>query len=352
MKKIAGCVFIGILVASMGTMAWAGDNIRVTVSGVAGWPSPNIVLNGNDTTQGTIQLFYNITGYTFPVGDFARFNVDMSSVHLGGANNAVYNNAVLTLTQNGSENLLLLPDLSSFDVTQLGWSGSTEVLIRIPAGVPNTDGTDLVGNLNMSIPGPNHIGTPSTIQVHIRLVYPTSCLKAYNFITDEDFNDIVTLATLNVNTKKDMVTGTSNPGQFSDNILIANTCGQDEVIDLSIILDQRWETNPKDPSKGNAVFTYSANGAMDPDSFNYNLFSNQVSHQQNLCIQNLTIPAGTSLLAAVHSEVIKGQAWSTFGSDPFSFEGEVMQGGGTCSPPLSPDVTPNPISTTLPFVTQ
>jgi hypothetical protein len=351
MKKIARCVFIGLFVASMGTIAWAGDNVSVTVSGVTGWPSPDIVLNGNATTQGTIQLFYNYTGYTFPVGDFARFRVDMSSVHLGGAGNADYNNAVLTLIQNGSQNLILLPDQSSFNVTHLGWTGSTEVLIRIPSGVPSADGTDLVGNLNMSIPGSNHIGTVSTIQVHIRLVYPTSCLKAYNFITDEEFNG-VTLATVNVNTHQDKVTGTSNPGQFSDNILIANTCSQDEVIDLRITLDRRWETNPKDPSQGNAVSTYSANGAFDPDSFMFDLFANKMSYQQNLCLQNLTIPAGTSLLAAVHSEVIKSQSWSTFGSDPFSFEAEIMQAGGTCGSALSFDVTPNPISTTLPWVSK
>src|SRR5262245_6048248 len=269
----AVCALICLIVMFIGTTAWAGDNIQVTVNGV-NTPLPSIKLNGNAATQGTIQLFYTVNAYTFPVGDFATFRIDMLNVHLAGSNNAVYS-APLTLVQNGSQNVILLPATSSFSVTGLGWTGTTNVLIRIPAGVPNADGTDLVGNLNMSIPGPNHVGTPSSVQVHIRLVHPTACLKSYNFITDTDFNSIITLATVNVN-KQGKVTGTSNPGQFSDNVLIANTCGQDETIDLGILLDSRWETNPNN-NPGNAVFTYSANGAIDPDSFDIDAFGAQAA---------------------------------------------------------------------------
>src|SRR4030095_4761509 len=188
----------------------------------------------------------------------------------------------------------------------------------IPAGVPSADGTELVGNLNMRIPGSNHVGTPTSVQVHILLVHPTACLKSYNFITDTDFNSIITLATVNVN-NNGKVTGTSNPAQFSDNILIANTCGQDETIDLDILLDSRWETNPNN-NPGNAVFTYSANGEIDPDTFDIEDFGAQAAQKQNLCLKNVTVPAGKSFLATVHSGVIKGLNVALLGTQPFSFQ--------------------------------
>ena len=131
-KRAVG--FAGLIVMIMSTTAWAGDNIQVTVNGV-NTPLPSIKLNGNAAIQGNIQLFYTVNAYTFPVGDFAKFRIDMVNVHLSGTNNAVYN-APLTLIRHGSENVTLLPATSSFSVTGLGWTGTTEVLIRIPAGVP------------------------------------------------------------------------------------------------------------------------------------------------------------------------------------------------------------------------
>ena len=345
-SKSTVCALAGIIVLIASTTAWAGDDIQVTVNGV-NTPLPSIKLNGNATTQGVIQLFYTVNAYTFPVGDFATFKVDMLNVHLSGSNNAIYN-APLTLVQNGSENVILLPATSSFTVTGLGWTGTTNVQVRIPAGVPNVDGTDLVGNLNMRIPGTNHVGTPTSVQVHIRLVHPTACLKSYNFITDTDFNSTVTLATVNVN-KNGKVTGTSNPGQFSDNVLIANTCGQDETIDLGILLDSRWETNPNN-NPGNAVFTYSADGEIDSDSFDFSDFGEQAAQKQNLCLKNVTIPAGTSFLATVHSGVIKGMSVALLGTQPFSFQANIVQPNTSCTGALSTYSLPNPVSTTLPFI--
>ena len=345
-SKSAVGVLAGLIVMIMSTTAWAGDNIQVTVNGV-NTPLPSIKLNGNAAIQGNIQLFYTVNAYTFPVGDFAKFRIDMVNVHLSGTNNAVYN-APLTLIQNGSENVTLLPATSSFSVTGLGWTGTTEVLIRIPAGVPNADGTDLVGNLNMRIPGPNHVDTPTSVQVHILLVHPSACLKTYNFITDTDFNSIITLATVNVN-NSGKVTGTSNPGQFSDNVLIANTCGQNETIDLAILLDSRWQTNPSD-NPGNAVFTYSANGEISPNTFDIDDFGAQAAQKQNLCLKNVTIPAGTSFLATVHSGVIKKMSVALLGTQPFSFQANITQANTSCTGALSTYALPNPASTTLPFV--
>src|SRR5688572_21645653 len=124
---------IGLMIAVGAGTTWAGDDIQMTVAGV-GSPLPSLKINGNATTQGTIQLFYVVTGYSFPVGDFASFTVSMTDVHLSGPSNANYP-ATLTFTQNGSQSLTLTPSPGSFSVNQLGWTGSSSVQITIPSNV-------------------------------------------------------------------------------------------------------------------------------------------------------------------------------------------------------------------------
>src|SRR5262245_1047900 len=165
MKRIL--MMTAVVLAITTSTAWAGDNVQVTVSGTS--PVPTQKLNGNDAIQGTIQLWYTVNSFTFPVGDFGSFSINMKDVHLSGTNNAVYP-APLTIQQNGSEDLILTPDQTNFTITGLGWNASTTVHISIPAGVSDADGTDIVGNLHISVPGGNHVGTPTTVQVHIRLV--------------------------------------------------------------------------------------------------------------------------------------------------------------------------------------
>jgi hypothetical protein len=101
------------------------------VNGI-GTPAPSLKLNGNQTTKGTIQLFYTVTDYAFPVGPFAQFSIDMTDVHLSGA--AGTYPAPLSLKQNGSESLVLTPDQTNFIISDLGWTDSSIVQITIPAG--------------------------------------------------------------------------------------------------------------------------------------------------------------------------------------------------------------------------
>jgi hypothetical protein len=338
---VAGCLLALSLSASR--PAAAGDDLQVTVSGV-GSPVPTLKINGNATTQGTIQLFYTVNDFVFPTGPFAQFSVSMVDVHLSGKADANYP-APLTLKQNGSENVLLTPDQTSFSISGLGWTGSATVQIAIAAGVPTADGTELVGNLNMSVPGPNHVGTPTTIQVHIKLVHPTACIKVYNFVTDADFNDILTSTHINV---KNGTVKSSQPGQFGDDVLIANTCSTAESFDLQIALDPRFETNPNN-NPGNAVFTYATSGDVDPSTFSIQSFGTGTPQGQNLCLQNFTIPATTSFLATVHSQVIKGLSSGALGSSPFTFGAAVRTAGSGCAGSLDTVAVPNPVSTTLPF---
>jgi hypothetical protein len=337
--RVTVCLLAVLVLAARSA---AADDLQVSVNGI-GTPAPSLKLNGNQTTQGTIQLFYMVTDYAFPVGPFAQFSIDMIDVHLTGTNGSY--NAPLTLKQNGSESLQLTPDQTNFTITGLGWTGSTVVQITIPDGVSNVDGTDLVGNLNMNVPGPNHVGTPTTIQVHVRLVHPTACLKVYNFITDADITQIVDATTITV--KKGSVKS-SQPGQFGDDVLIANTCLSTHSFDLGIALDPRFEMNPNN-NPGNAVFTYSTSGEIDPTTFSIQSFGTGTPNGHQLCLQNVTMQANTSFLATVHSQVIKGQSSAALGSSPFAFGADVRTAASSCGGALDTTATPNPVSTTLPF---
>src|SRR5262245_45839557 len=138
MKRIL--IMTAMVLAIATSTAWAGDHVQITVSGAS--PIPTQKLNGNDALQGTIQLWNTVNSFTFPVCNFGSLSINMHDVHLSGNNNAVYP-APLTIQQNGSEDLTLTPDQTSFSISSLGWSASTIVHISIPAGVSNEDGTDI-----------------------------------------------------------------------------------------------------------------------------------------------------------------------------------------------------------------
>jgi hypothetical protein len=326
--------------------AWAGDNVQVTIS--AGSPTPTQKLNGNDAIQGTIQLWYTVNSFTYPVGNFGSFSINIQDAHLTGTNNAAYP-APLTIQQNGCEDLTLTPDQTNFTVTGLGWTGSTTVHIFIPAGVSNADGTDIVGNLHISVPGGNHVGTPTSVQVHILLVHPTACLKVYNFVTDENFTSILSSTTVQLGGRLDEVKST-NPGQFSYDVLIVNTCGTTLVTDLGIALDSRWETNPHN-GHGNPVTTYSTAGVVDPGTFNILTFGTGAAAGHLLCLQNVSIPTSTTFLATVHSEVIKDLSAALLGTAPFTHSAALRQANTGCTGANNSTALPNPASTVLPFTT-
>ena len=212
---------------------------------------------------------------------------------------------------------------------------------------PTADGTDLVGNLKLDA-GPQ-VGTVTNIQVHIRLVHPTDCLKVYDFVTDQDFTmGILDTTSLKVptNGQKAGKVVSSQPGQFADNVLVVNTCGSDQSFDLGIGLDSSFTVNG-----ANAVKTYTAAGEFDSSNFNAILSGTGTPYGQNLCLQNVTVVAGTSFLASVHSKVKDNWPHTSLPVDgSFDFAASLYQDANSgCSGPLHPLAAPNPATSSLPF---
>lgn len=363
---------------SLASPGWAKDAVKASVANWTG--SPIVQINGNAYAQGTyavgtIHLTYTVVGNTFTAGPFGSFDLDWAigaNLTNGGTTNyapAGTNPAGITLNlkQIGGTNVLLDIDPGSFLVTSNQQTGKSHVGLTIGAGVPddpelNCDGCELVGHLQLSTtPQGAKLDTVTDVLVKIKLVHPTACLKVYNFVTDQD-HQLGTLTTtdlkIGTNGRNAGKVVSSQPGQYSDNVLIANTCSSDESFDLKIGLDPKFETNPSN-NPGNAVFTYSTAGEVDPDSFAISGFGTGTPQGQQLCLQNVTVAAGTSFLATVHAQVIKGTLASTLpgdsdgdGKNNFDFAATLYETvNASCTGALDSEATPNPASFALPYTT-
>jgi hypothetical protein len=356
MSRTAMCAMTGRLLTIMIVMllcgmpagnAWAKDSMDVTVTNATG--SPVIVNNGQ--AVGTIQLFYTVSASQFTLGEFATFDVNwiVSQGHPATDYGSGVTFALIQNQQGG--NVDLSPDPATFTLTAAGQSGVSKVTVVITGTPPDDDGTDLVGNLKLDA-GPK-VGTVTNIQVHIRLVHPTTCLTVYDFVTDQDFSiGILSTTSLNVPTNGANAgkVVSSQPGQFSDNVLIANTCATDQSFDLRIGLDPSFSTNPNG-NPGNAVFAYTAAGEFDTSNFGTILSGTGTGHQQNLCLPNVTVAANTSLLVTVHSKVRDKWPQASLPADgSFDFAASLYENvNAGCSGTLHSQATPNPATFTLPF---
>ena len=341
-------IFALALVCALPALASAKDSMEVLVTNATGSP----VIRHNGQATGTIQLIYTVNANAFTVGEFATFDINwVTSAGSGPATNYGAGEPFrLTQDQEGGY-VDLVPSPGSFLLTTTGQSGTSKVTVYIkPDGSgnpPDADGTDLVGNLKLD--AGSKVGTVTSIQVHIRLVHPTNCLKVYNFVTDTEFNDLLTTSlTVPTSGKNAGKVVSSQPGQFSDNVLIANTCATAMSFDLSIGLDSSVATN----SNGNPVKSYTADGLVDSSDIETIVTNGTgTNHGVNLCLPNVTVPAGASFLATVHSSVKDKWLQTSLPADgSFDFAASVLQiGSPACSGALEPLATPNPATFTLPF---
>ncbi|WP_139335918.1 hypothetical protein [Aromatoleum tolulyticum] len=352
------------LLAIFANPAAAKDAVQSSVSDWTG--TPIIQNNGNPDAQGTfavgtIQLTYTVVGYTFTAGDFGSFKLNwgVQANYSGGQSTSYSPDLTLKIEQIGGSHLELTPSPAEFNPLSNTAQDTSVIDIAIGSNVPNDpalncDGCTLVGNLKLvTDPSGAKLDTVTNVQVKLVLAHPDSCLKAYNFITNQDTGSEITTTTLNVATngaKKGTVTS-SAPGQFSDDVLVANTCANEQDFDLKIALDPNFETNPSN-NAGNAVFTYSKNGAVDQQNFDLSSFGLGTPQGQQVCLRNVTIPADSSFLATVHSQVKKGTVASALpASKTFQFAAALHQtSNSACAGELRTDVAPgNPVGAALGF---
>ncbi len=338
-----------LLLFSLSSLASAKDDILATVTPLSG-PTPIIVENGNP--PGTIHVLYTVIGFTWPAsGLFASVTIELEAQEGKGKDTEYPLTLNLTQKQQGEENLIVTPGPASFEVVEVGWSDSSAVTVSIPAIVPEPeDGATMVGVLQLETEPQHALRTAPTVIFKLTLVHPNSCLMAYNFITDQEYMEIVPSTLVNVN-KKGNVNSLNPFGQLSDNILIVNTCAFDVSFDLLTLLDSTFRTNPHN-NPGNAVFTYFPEGFENPGGFiaASGEFGAETVQGQQLCLTDITLAVEASFLATVHMEIIRRLHVSALPSGgEFLFTAELYLAGSGCTGDLSGDAIDNPVTVPLPF---
>jgi hypothetical protein len=347
-------------ILGLAASAWAKDAINASVSQPLTGQTPAIAVNGNPYSPGTyavgtIQLFYTVNAFQFTAGPFASFQLNLQDVQTSTSGPTPSYPVTLNLNQIGSQNLVFTPAPGSFPVTGPGWSAASTISIAIANSVPlnpalNTDGTDLVGNLQLSVaPQGSHLDTVTNVQVHIRLVHPTSCLKLYDFVTSQDMANAVTTLEVTLfknGPKAGKVQGTKPYSQLSNNVLVVNTCPSAQTFDLAINPDSDFSGTPN--PNGNSVFTYTKVGSTDPLTFNISDFGNGTPHGTIYCLGSLTLSGGNSLLAAVHTSISEVSGSSLPSNSIFNFSASLRAAGAGCTGALMPAI-PNPASQAIPF---
>jgi hypothetical protein len=350
---IAAALLLGVAAA-----AGASDAVQVGVTPV-GSPTPIITEAGHGITPGTfaigdITLDYVVIDSVFPTGLFAQFDVNLGVLASTKRGTATAYPVELSLTDIGSPNVNMTSTPNPLSISGISWTGSSRVSIYIPATVAadadlNADGSEIVGNLKLETPPGSHMDTPTSIKVRIKLVHPTACVRFFDFITDAELETTYSSIDIKFHPTTHKLQNTT-PGRLSNNLLVVNTCGATETFDLKVTLDSLFTTAPSN-NPGNAVFTYSAAGEVDPNTFLLSSFGAGTPRGQQLCLQNLSIAAGTTLLTTVKMDLAAPA--NTYAADlpaGFTFGGTLFGAGSGCSGSVDPLPSPNPVSAVLSWV--
>jgi len=344
--------------AATASFVWAGESVRAAVTVPSGQPQPLITANGNPYAQGNyavgvLRLEYTYVGFVFQPGPFASFDLGLDTVSGNGA--ATVYPAPLNLVQSGSTNVALTAVPSAFTVTPMPWSGASIVSISIPQSVAadpalNVDGTVIVGNLQLTTGPGAKLGTTTTVQVKIRLVHPTACLKQYTFFSDREISGDYGALTLSYGTRNGNLNKILNMSPVSASasaqvVLLVNTCADDHTVDIRVAPDARFVFGP---GLGNTTFVYAGPGALSPGAIDVSTLVNANALSHTLDITNLTVKAGESILVKVHLVLDGALNRLTIGGSPFTFTSTAFEPGGTFST-VDSAVDPTPATRNVTF---
>lgn len=305
-----------ILFCATSTTLFAEDAITTTVTAPAP-PSTSVVIRNNGSSSGTIQLLYTFTGQHLPCGSsnaFATFSLALAGST--GTNTKTTPSYPQTLTfstvQNGNGGPVQLSadPAGPFTINAMPWNTSSMVTVTLPdcnkIGTP-TDGQEVNGMLNIAT-GTAHLATVSGVLVKVKLSIPssTACLQPYSFETE---NDGTPLGSVTVTSNAKGIVKATQPGDISADGLVVNNCSTDQNFDMQVVLDPNWSTNPAN-NPGNAVFTYTFSGELDPSIF----ATAGTSNAEAVCLVNVPLQSGQSFLEVVHSQIDSGIASSSLSS--------------------------------------
>jgi len=346
------------MVFALSLTAMAKDAISASVSNFD-LRTPTVTVNGNPYSHGTfavgtIQLFYEVNQFQFTAGTLARFDLALQDIKVSTTGQAPNYPVGLNVAQIGSTNVGLSPSPASFSVIGVGWSGVSTVTVSIPVSVANNpafavDGTELVGNMKLStVPAGSKLDTVTNVQVHVRLVHPTSCIRVFDFMTSQDLVQGVTQLPVNLwkNGPNQDKTKSTDPPQLSNNVLIVNTCSSNETFDLTIQNDPSFEDQG-----ANAVQMFTKTGPADPSTFDITQFGTGTPKGQLHCFGSITLAGNNTLLTTDHMSLATLDV-SQLPAGSFTFSVSVGTAGSGCPGTPNTLASPNPATLSIPYSIQ
>ena len=346
---------VTFLMGALACTAMAKDSISVSASNF-NLATPTMSINGNPAAPGTyavgtIQLWYEVHAYQFTAGTLATFDLSLQDYQPSTTGQAPSYPVTLNVAQIGGTSVVLTPVPNSFSVSGLGWHGTSTVTVGIPVSTASNpafaaDGTELVGNVNLStIPVGSKLDTTTNVQVHVRLVHPTSCLRIYDFLTTQDLSTSVSLLQVELfkNGPKAGLTKGTTPPQLSNNVLIVNICTSAESFDLMVHNDSSFQDQG-----ANSVFMFTKAGSEDPSTFEVSDFGSGAPKGTNHCFGSLHLPGGDSMLVTNHLSIASLPA-DQLPPGSFGFSGSLAVAGTGCPGITNTLAVPNPASLSVPY---
>lgn len=354
-KKLV-VVLSSVLFLIFANTAFANDSIDSNVTVPTGQPVP--IIENNGAASGNIRLNYTWVTSSCTTGTFAQFTLNLSDV-LGTGQTGVYPSNLLLADSGAGTPVQLSASQTSLSVNGVGWSANPLITVTVARCDTFANGAQLDGQMNLSVApasgtGNSHINAITTIQVHITVMVPdtAACMFLYSFEANQDTGDLISSVGVGTN-PSGKITNTS-PGQISVDGLVANTCSGSMTFDLKIGLDPDWGTNPGGP--GNATFLYTTTGEYDPSNYNLTAFGTGTAEGTQLCLSNVTLNSGDSLLATVHAAITAANESDLPNptSGNFTFSATIYSPGSACGIAYDPAsiVGPtDPATSLLPYTT-
>jgi hypothetical protein len=331
LKKLCSSLLLTGLIAG-NAVAKDALTVGVTSNGFTFTENGNPLSPGTFAV-GTLKIYMTVVGTQWP-SNLGNVQVDLG-VKAGPSGSAPTKYSVPIKLRQAGGDLVLTPTPYLFSVAGLNWTDHSDVNLSVPTEIINdpafnTDGTELVANLQIEPTKPAlHLDTVTTVKIFAKLVHPTTCLRAVNFVSDNGITKNLSSGSgsgadgLEISYKYDPIRdhGTiigynfnyvgASPSQLLDDVLIVNTCQTEKNFDLKIHVDSGFSV----PTSGQPIKSFvSTNVAVNQtaliDTFAElqtqfpSAYGSADNNGTNLCIADIQLAGMKSLYARADINLI------------------------------------------------
>lgn len=315
---------LAILLLAMASTAWAAptEKDEIDISNVT--PVSSLATSTSIPTHPTNEIIYTYSGPLSAICSesadttFGTFTFDWADVVQGTTTPGTLSSTISFSTDGNPRLDFTVP---SINVPTDGTNGTETVTVTIPNQGPGGCTTlphILQGHVTVASSSKS-FKTSDKVTVKIVLTSggpPPACLNLTAATSDQNTGDL--LSAVAVVTSKSL-TKTTNPGTISVDGLVVNNCADSRTFDILVQMANNWDTQPTN-NPGNSTFLYNQSGLV--DTFLVSGWGTGTKQGEEVCVQNVTLAAGASLLDRVHAQIDTGILYNqlqNYGQTPQDF---------------------------------